>query len=69
MTFLGHVVSDKGVKVDPRNTEAVKKWPKPLTPIDIRRFFGLPCYYRRFVEDFSTIAFSLTTLTKKKAKF
>ena len=24
MTFLGHVLSDEGVEVDPRKTEAVK---------------------------------------------
>ena len=69
VTFLGHVVSDKGVKVDPRNTEAVKKWPKPLTPIDICSFLGLAGYYRRFVEGFSSIFASLKALTKKIAKF
>ncbi|XP_069144489.1 uncharacterized protein [Solanum lycopersicum] len=47
VTFLGHVVSDQGVEVDPRKTEAVKKWPKPLTPTDIRSFLGLAGYYRR----------------------
>ncbi|XP_069155776.1 uncharacterized protein [Solanum lycopersicum] len=47
VTFLGHVVSDQGVEVDPRKTEAVKKWPKPLTPTDICSFLGLAGYYRR----------------------
>ena len=69
MTFLGHVVSDQGVEVDPRKTEVVKNWPKPLTLNDIHRFWGLAGYYRRFVEGFSSIAAPLTTLTKKKAKF
>ncbi|XP_069150443.1 uncharacterized protein [Solanum lycopersicum] len=41
VTFLGHVVSDQGVEVDPKKTEAVKKWPKPLTPTDIRNFLEL----------------------------
>ncbi|XP_069152134.1 uncharacterized protein [Solanum lycopersicum] len=50
VTFLGHVVSDQGVEVDPRKTEAVKKWPKPLTPTDIRSFLGLAGYYRRWLE-------------------
>ena len=69
MTFLGHVVSDKGVEVDPWTTEAVKSWTKPLTPTDIRSLFCLASYYHMFVEGFSSIASSLTTLTKKKAKF
>ena len=62
-------MSDKGVEVDPRKTEAVKNWTKPLTPADIRSFLGLTGYYRRFKEGFSSIASSLTALTKKKAKF
>ena len=31
MTFLGHVVFNKGVEVDPRKIEVVKKKQKPLT--------------------------------------
>ena len=69
VTFLGHVVSDQGVEVDPRKTEVVKNLPKPLTPTDIRTFLGLAGYYRRFVEGFSSIAAPLTALTKKKSKY
>ena len=69
MTFHGHVLSDQGVEVDLKNIEAVKNWPRPLTPTDIQSFLGLSNYYRRFVEGFSTIAALLTSLTKKKAKF
>ena len=67
--FLGHVVSNKSVTVDPRKSEDVKNLPKSLTPTYIRSFLGLAGYYRRFVEVFSCIAASLTTLTKKKVMF
>ncbi|XP_069145885.1 uncharacterized mitochondrial protein AtMg00860-like [Solanum lycopersicum] len=66
---MGHVVSDKGVEVDRKKTEAVKNWPKPLTPTNICIFLGLTGYYRRFVEGFSSIAAPLTALMKKKVKF
>ena len=66
MTFQVHVVSKKVVEIDPRKTEAVKNWPKPLTPTDIHSFLGYAGYYRSFVEGFSSIAASLQTLTKKK---
>ena len=69
MTFLGHVVFDQGVEVDPRKTEAIKNWSRPLTPTDICSFLRLAGYYHRFVEGFSSIAAPLTALTKKKAKF
>ena len=62
-------MSEKGVEVDPRKTEAIKNWQKPLTPTDILSFLKLDGYYRRFVEGISFIAAPLTTLTKKKAKF
>ena len=67
MTFLGHVVSDKGVEVYPRKTEVVTNWPKLLTPIHF--FLGLDSHYHRFVEGFSFIVVPLTTLKKKKVKF
>ena len=69
MTFLGYVVSDHGVEMDPKKTEAVKNWTKPLTPADIYSFLGLVGYYRRFVEGFSSIVTPLRALTKKKSKF
>ncbi|XP_015077682.1 uncharacterized protein LOC107021514 [Solanum pennellii] len=67
--FLSHVVSDLGVEVDPKKIKAVKNWLRPLTPIDIRTFLDLTNHYRRFVEGFSAIAASLTSLTKKKVMF
>ena len=69
MTFLGHVVSDKGVEVDPMKIEAIRNWPKPLNPTNIRSLLGLPGYCRRFVEVFSSIVAPLTSLTNKKVKF
>ena len=69
MTFLGHVVSSEGIKVDPQKIEAVKNWPRPTTLTDIRSFLGLAGYYRRFVEIFSSLAAPLTKLTQKKVKF
>ncbi|KAH0709311.1 hypothetical protein KY284_010738 [Solanum tuberosum] len=69
IAFLGHIVSRKGIEVDHKKTDAVKSWPRPLTPSDIRSFLGLADYYRRVVDGFSFIASPLTALTQKKAKF
>ncbi|KAI3751218.1 hypothetical protein L2E82_22266 [Cichorium intybus] len=67
--FLGHVVNQKGILVDPAKIEAVMKWEVPRTPTEIRSFLGLAGYYRRFIQDFSKIAVPLTQLTKKNASF
>ncbi|GKA15139.1 putative reverse transcriptase domain-containing protein [Tanacetum coccineum] len=39
--FLGHVVNNNGIHVDPSKTEAVKNWEVPKTPSEIRSFLGL----------------------------
>ncbi|KAM0038166.1 putative nucleotidyltransferase, Ribonuclease H [Helianthus debilis subsp. tardiflorus] len=67
--FLGHVVSERGIQVDPAKVEAVMNWQEPRTPTEIRSFLGLAGYYRRFIENFSKIDAPLTSLTKKKEKF
>ncbi|KAI3774329.1 hypothetical protein L1987_48880 [Smallanthus sonchifolius] len=63
--FLGHVVNEKGIHVDPSKIEAIKNWAAPTTPTKVRQFLGLAGYYRRFIEGFSKIAQPLTTLTQK----
>ncbi|KAI3819462.1 hypothetical protein L1987_13299 [Smallanthus sonchifolius] len=63
--FLGHIVKDKGIHVDPAKIEAVKNWSTPKTPTEIRSFLGLAGYYRRFISNFSKIAVPLTALTHK----
>ena len=67
--FLGHIVSQSGISVDPSKIEAVMDWNQPMTPTEIRSFLGLAGYYRRFVEGFSKIATPLTRLTRKEVKF
>ncbi|XP_042426166.1 uncharacterized protein LOC122014037 [Zingiber officinale] len=67
--FLGHVVSSSGISMDPQKIEAVTSWEQPKSVQEIRSFLGLAGYYRRFVEGFSSIALSLTQLTRKGVKF
>ncbi|GJR18861.1 putative reverse transcriptase domain-containing protein [Tanacetum coccineum] len=63
--FLGHVIDNKGIHVDPAKIESVKDWASPKTPTEIRQFLGLAGYYRRFIEGFSKIAKPMTKLTQK----
>jgi len=67
--FLGHVVSEAGIHVDPSKIEAIKNWEAPRTPTEIRQFLGLAGYYQRFIRNFSKIAKPLTTLTQKSVAF
>ncbi|GJW26560.1 putative reverse transcriptase domain-containing protein [Tanacetum coccineum] len=67
--FLGHVIDNMGIHVDPAKIESIKDWASPKSPIEIRQFLGLVGYYRRFIKGFSKIAKSMTKLTQKKVKF
>ncbi|CAH1443136.1 unnamed protein product [Lactuca virosa] len=69
VTFLGHVVSEEGIHVDPSKIKAIENWSAPTTPTEIRQFLGLAGYYRRFIQNFSRIAKPLTTLTQKGVPF
>ena len=53
MGFLGHVVSDEGISVDPEKVKAMMDWPRPTSVAGIKSFLGLAGYYRRFIEGFS----------------
>ncbi|GJV06266.1 putative reverse transcriptase domain-containing protein [Tanacetum coccineum] len=57
------------IKVDSAKIKAVMNWQTPKDVGEIRSFLGLAGYYRRFIQDFSKIASSLTKLTKKNTPF
>ncbi|GKA71544.1 putative reverse transcriptase domain-containing protein [Tanacetum coccineum] len=38
--FLGHVINENGIHVDPSKIEAVKKWKAPRTLTEVRLFLG-----------------------------
>ncbi|MDV3153300.1 MAG: hypothetical protein Q8755_02895, partial [Candidatus Phytoplasma australasiaticum] len=54
--FLGHVINEKGIHVDPSKIEAIKNWEAPKSLTEVRQFLGLAGYYQRFIENFSRIA-------------
>jgi len=65
VSFLGHVISQGGIDVDPSKIEVVLEWESPKSVFEIRSFLGLAGYYRRFIEGFSKLALPLTKLTRK----
>ncbi|GKB02528.1 hypothetical protein Tco_0830617 [Tanacetum coccineum] len=67
--FLGHVIDNQGIHVDPVKIKSIKDWASPKTPTEIRQFLVLVGYYRRFIKGFSKIAKPMTKLTQKKVAF
>ncbi|WVZ89116.1 hypothetical protein U9M48_035568 [Paspalum notatum var. saurae] len=69
VSFLGHILSEKRVAVDPSKVEDVLNWKQPETVTEIRSFLGLAGYYHRFIKDFSKTVKPMTSLMKKNAKY
>ena len=63
------MISGKGVAVDLEKVKAVVEWTRPTSVFEIQSFLGLADYYRRFIEGFLKLSESLTTLTRKNARF
>lgn len=63
VTYLGHVIREKGVATDPVKTAAVRDWPVPQTVKQVKSFLGFAVYYTCFIPGFSKIAKPLNALT------
>ena len=66
--YLGDIVSEAGISVDPKKTEAVRKWPDFRNKTELRNFLGLCTYYRWFVHNFADVA-RLQHQTEEKIEF
>ncbi len=69
MEFLGHIVSETGIEVDPSKVSAIADWPQPSNVSQLRSFLGLINYYREYIENFAHRAGALTLLLSATAPF
>jgi hypothetical protein len=67
--YLGHIISEERIVVDPEKVEAIREWLAPRNVAEVISFMGLAGYYRRFIARFSKIAHSITSLQRKEKKF
>ncbi|CAI7873960.1 unnamed protein product [Closterium sp. NIES-54] len=69
LEFLGHVISEAGVEIDPKKLDTVKAW-NPITNITkLQSFLGFVNYVRRFVPDIACLTGTLTDLLRKGVTF
>ena len=56
MRYLGHIITQDGIKPNPDLIKSVTNFPQPQKIKDVQSFLGLTGYYRRFIKDYSKIA-------------
>jgi len=61
--YLGLVISENEVSMDPVKVAGVREWPTLENKTDVQAFLGFVNFYRRFIQDFSAKARSLFDLT------
>jgi hypothetical protein len=67
LLYLGHIISEKGVQVHQEKIRAILDWSMPKNVTELRSFFGLCSYYRRFVWGFSHLGAPSTDIIKNGA--
>jgi len=66
---LGHIISSRGIKVDPTKINVISQLPHPSCVREVRYFLGHARFYRHFIKDFSKVALPLSSLLQKEVEF
>ena len=69
VAYLGHIITQGGVKPDPGKIETIVNFPSPKCTKDVRSFLGTTGYYHRFIKNYAKISKNLAELTSKNVRF
>jgi len=67
--FLGFIISEQGLEMDPEKMNAVLNWETPKSVKDIQCFLGFANFYRRFIYRYSHLCQPLFNLLRKDVPF
>ena len=60
--YLGHLVSEKGIRMIPSYVEKITSWPLPKTGKELKSFLGFCGYYRTFIVDYSLLTANMNKM-------
>nr|CAD2147159.1 unnamed protein product [Meloidogyne enterolobii] len=64
--YLGHLISAKGIRIDPKDLEPIMQLKKPNTLTELRSLIGMLSYFRKFTPNFAETMGPIYELTKKE---
>jgi len=67
--FLGKLVDQQGIRLNPGNVCAVRDWPVPENCKQVQQFMGFTNYHREHIPQYAKVATPLYALTGPKATF
>ena len=69
VTFMGHVISEEGLKPDPVKLQGVKEMPTPTSKQDVKRLLGMVNYLQKFAPNLSAATAPMRELLKEQNEF
>ena len=69
LTFVGDILSSKGIRPDPRKVSAIENMPRPQCKKDVQRFNGMINYMAKFIPHLSERMAPLRQLTEKRTEW
>jgi hypothetical protein len=65
LVYLGFVISQEGLKMDPEKVKSIKEYPYPRNIFEVRILHGFLSFYRKFIRNFSGICAPILETVKK----
>ena len=69
ISFLGFIITPEGISMDPERIATIADWPVPESLLEVQIFLGFANFYRRFIDGYSRVIMSITSLLRKGQRF
>ena len=66
LVWLGHRISERGIRPDEDRVQTLKDWPEPTNASEVKAIHGLASYFRKFIREFAAKTCHMRELMKTK---
>ena len=68
MSYIGHTLSEQGIKPDPKEVQVIRDMRSPTNKEELQRFLGMATYLSKFIPNYSDISAPLRVLLEKNTE-